>query len=76
MSRSGFDPRPESKGADPMEWHRHRIHPILWKALTGVRLKAKDPVRRELELWQEREDAYLARRPCFSQADGEPPWAE
>ena len=59
-----------------MEWHRHRIHPVLWKALDGVGLKARDPVRRELELWKEREDKYLARRPCFSQAGLEPPWAE
>ena len=59
-----------------MEWHRHRIHPVLWKALDGVGLKARDPVRRELKLWKEREDEYLARRPRFSQAGLEPPWAE
>jgi hypothetical protein len=73
---AAIDPRPESKGADPMEWHRHRIHPVLWKALNSVGLKAKDPVRRELKLWKERKDKYLARRPCFSQAGLEPPWAE
>ena len=73
---AAVDPRPESKGADPMEWHRHRIHPVLWKALDGVGLKARDPVRRELELWKDGEDRYLARRPCFSQAGLDPPWAE
>jgi hypothetical protein len=73
---AAFDPRPESKGADPMELHRHRVHPILWNSLDGAGLEARDPVRRELELWKERKDEYLARRPCFSQTGLEPPWDE
>lgn len=68
------DPRPAAKGADPMEWHRHRVHPILWQALETATLKAKDPVRRELDHWKARREEYMARRPIYSQAKLEPPW--
>ncbi len=33
---ASMDPRPTAV-ADPMEWHRHRIHPLLWKALEAPR---------------------------------------
>ncbi|MBI3270941.1 MAG: hypothetical protein HYZ53_18205 [Planctomycetes bacterium] len=71
------DPRPQSKGADPMEWHRHRVHPVLWEALAPEIAKAKpgDPVRREYDAWRTRRDDYLARRPIFSHAGTAPPWA-
>jgi hypothetical protein len=84
-----MDPRPEFQ-RDPMEWHRHRIHPELWKALdaegtlstqpaslgrTG-RGKVRDPAGNELAAWQERKDIYLARRPLFSQAGLTPPWEQ
>lgn len=84
-----MDPRPEFQ-RDPMEWHRHRIHPELWKALeaegtlstqptslgrTG-RGTVRDPVGDELAAWQERSDVYLARRPLFSQAGLTPPWEQ
>jgi hypothetical protein len=70
---AAFDPRPEAKSADPMEWHRHRIHPALWKALDGqARLGAHDPAARELAAWKERRKDYLARRPIFSPVDPEP----
>lgn len=70
-----FDPRPSVK-ANPMEWHRHRIHPELWKALeqTESTLNLSDPAHRELQAWQEKRDEYLARRPVFSQADLVAPW--
>jgi hypothetical protein len=36
-----------------MEWHRHRIHPLLWEAQAedpgGT---ANDAVRKELQAWQ------------------------
>jgi hypothetical protein len=69
------DPRPAARTRDPMEWHRHRIHPILWKALAAVP-GPRDAARRELESWQARRDEYLARRPVFSQTDLVPPWEE
>ena len=70
------DPRSSAKTADPMEWHRHRIHPILWAALDSAGLKAKDPVRRELDLWKARREEYLARRPVYSPVGRQPPWEE
>ncbi|HOX44355.1 MAG TPA: hypothetical protein PK668_12200 [Myxococcota bacterium] len=72
------DPRPASRGRDPMEWHRHRVHPVLWRALEARKadLAAGDPVRRELERFLGDPARYLARRPVFSQAGIPPPWRE
>ena len=74
---AAMDPRPEAKD-DPMEWHRHRIHPSLWQALEAARAgRANDPVRKELKAWQARKDEYLARRPKWSQVEEfAPPWVE
>jgi hypothetical protein len=69
------DPRRSARDRDPMEWHRHRIHPILWEALAAV-AGPRDAAARELEEWQSRRDHYLARRPVFSQSDPVPPWEE
>jgi hypothetical protein len=71
---ASMDPRPRND--DPMEWHRHRIHPLLWKALEGRDNNTADPVLKELRVWQVRREEYLARRPQFSQLDPTPPWAE
>ncbi len=55
-----------------MEWHRHRIHPVLWSALGP--LQSRDPVRRELESWKAKREVCLARRPEFSPTKMRPPW--
>jgi hypothetical protein len=72
---AAVDPRPNAAN-DPMEWHRHRIHPVLWQALQDApaRQPAKDVAARELQAWQARRDEYLARRPIFSQVDRTAPW--
>jgi hypothetical protein len=72
---ASVDPRSENKD-DPMEWHRHRIHPVLWKALQDEpRVFTKDdPVRQELERWQEGQEKYLARRPQYSVTGTPAPW--
>jgi hypothetical protein len=67
------DPRPAA-GHDVMEWHRHRVHPILWEALAAVK-GPRDAAARELAAWQARREEYLARRPIFSPTDLVPPWA-
>jgi hypothetical protein len=74
---ASVDPRPQTDGG-PMEWHRHRIHPLLWKALEDSPNHAShDPVHQELQAWQARKEEYLARRPKWSQLeDSVPPWAE
>jgi hypothetical protein len=70
---ASFDPRPEARTADPMEWHRHRIHPVLWKSLEKQSgLRASDPAARELSAWKARRQEYLARRPSFSPVDRAP----
>jgi hypothetical protein len=74
---ASVDPRPGVKD-DPMEWHRHRVHPLIWKALEaspGV-LAKNDPARTELERWQARRDEYLARRPVYSVAGVKAPWED
>jgi hypothetical protein len=72
---AAMDPRPVFRN-DPMEWHRHRILPVLWEALKHkpARMKSSDPVGRELKAWQLNRDRYLARRPVYSQAGLTPPW--
>jgi len=65
-----------AKAEDPMEWHRHRIHPLLWEALsTKAGRGAPKPVGRELECWLAGKERYMARRPPWSQDKTDiPPW--
>jgi hypothetical protein len=67
------DPRPDAR-LDPMEWHRHRVHPFLWEALARAKLKQGDLVERELRAWEAKREEYLARRPIFSQTGQPAPW--
>jgi hypothetical protein len=59
-----------------MEWHRHRIHPQLWKALgdPDAGLPPRDPALSELAAWKARRQVYQDRRPIFSQTGRKPPW--
>ena len=72
-----MDPRPEATN-DPMEWHRHRIHPLLWEALDGAQTDdgSNDRVHKELKSWHAKKEDYLDRRPMYSQADLTPPWED
>jgi hypothetical protein len=65
-----------------MEWHRHRVHPLLWAALEKESRAPKrkhpkrgDAVRRELERWQANREIYLSRRPPFSLTGAGEPWS-
>ena len=77
---ASHDPRRSSRrdaSADPMEAHRHRIHPVLWRALgrqRGVLAKARD-VRAERDAWDAERKKYLARRPAWSVAKTRAPWS-
>ncbi len=68
-----MDPRqPEG---DPMEWHRHRVHPALWTALTRTRQGESGAALEQLKAFEENAAGYLARRPRFSQLEEQtPPW--
>ena len=71
---ASMDPRPAQD--DPMEWHRHRIHPVLWKALEEGKsiFKPDDSVQRELRAFRANRKKYLDRRPVFSQIRLKRPW--
>jgi hypothetical protein len=66
------------KHADPMEPHRHRVHPILWEAL------ALDPgalandatLAREARAWNAHAKRYRAKRPPWSPVIAKAPWDE
>jgi hypothetical protein len=62
---AAMDPR--ANGHDPMEWHRHRIHPVLWDAVEAEPNCVSPAVTREFAAWGAHKDAYLARRPIWSQ---------
>jgi hypothetical protein len=66
------------KNDDPMEWHRHRINPVLWEVLsTRAGRFAPKPVLRELELWRANKETYMARRPIWSPDKKiRPPWED
>ncbi|MEO8036274.1 MAG: hypothetical protein ABI837_17695 [Acidobacteriota bacterium] len=69
-----YDPR--KPAGDPMEWHRHRIHPQLWKALEAGKplLSKKSPALKELAAWRADRKRYASRRPIFSPVDEPDPW--
>jgi hypothetical protein len=62
--------------SDPMEWHRHRIHPELWAALANAPdLPRAGEIRREVKAWRAKKELYLGRRPIWSQDENNiPPW--
>lgn len=69
-----YDPRKPQ--GDPMLWHRHRIHPELWKALGASKtaVKADSLALKELEALRADKKHYLSRRPAFSPIDEPEPW--
>lgn len=80
---AAFDPRRQNElksdeppDADPMEWHRHRVHPLLWEALQAESevLALDEPARHELEKFQQSAARYLGRRPIWSPTQSQPPW--
>jgi hypothetical protein len=72
---ASHDPRRDSS-QDPMEPHRHRIHPVLWRTLEEERdvLAQAADVRAEWKAWSADTKTYLARRPAWSVADLPAPW--
>ncbi len=70
------DPRPGSQDRDPMEWHRHRIMPLLWTALDKAPrgFKVSAAVKAEHKAFLAHRPTYLARRPEFSPLGRPPPW--
>lgn len=63
--------------SDPMEWHRHRIHPVLWGAVVAEPsvLESSPIASRELGLYRQAPERYQARRarPGITKKEL-PPW--
>ena len=58
-----------------MEWHRHRIHPLLWQALEAPGTDPRDPIQQERNVWLARERHYLRTAADLVAAeDIAPPW--
>jgi hypothetical protein len=69
-----FDPR---KGhGDPMLWHRHRVHPEIWKSLAAAETSmARHSVAlRELDSFRADKKRYSSMRPKFSPVAEPEPW--
>lgn len=67
---------PRGDAVDPMDAHRHRVHPFLWDALIdapGV-ADGSPAVRREVAAYRDHREEHVGRRPSWSPADDEPPW--
>lgn len=67
---------PRGAAGDPMEPHRHRVHPQLWRALEedhDLAAQCAD-VARELRAWQSARATYRARRPKWSVTGARAPW--
>lgn len=70
---ASMDTRREWKN-DPMEWHRHRIHPVLWHVLE-TDMNSHDKLYQEYTIWKTQQSKYQARRPKWSQLpESVPPW--
>ncbi len=69
------DPRSQAT-RDPMQAHRHRVHPLLWKALETepASLATNAAVRRELEIWTRDRKQLSAQRPQWSVTGVKAPW--
>jgi hypothetical protein len=69
-----YDPR--KPDGDPMLWHRHRVHPELWKALAAQKtfIGSKSLALKELEAFRAGKKHYLSMRPIFSPVDEREPW--
>jgi hypothetical protein len=74
---ASYDPRGDG-GRDPMQAHRHRIHPILWETLENERsvLRGYPRVRAEWNAWSKHRKRYLARRPEWSPTKMRAPWTQ
>jgi hypothetical protein len=67
---------PRGSHVDPMDAHRHRVHPLLWSALAADRATLSTDLARELVAFEKDPDRWLARRPEWSPLDESPPWEE
>jgi hypothetical protein len=74
---ASVDPRSRTRTRkDPMVWHRHRIHPLLWKALDAPGVDPRDPIAQQRQAWISGKRCYRSRRPIWSQMkEIRPPWA-
>ena len=74
LDASQYDPR--KPDGDPMLWHRHRVHPELWKALAAGKasLRRGSLASTELAAFRAERRRYLSLRPEFSPIGEKEPW--
>ena len=73
---NGASVDPRARAGDPMEWHRHRVHPELWQALLARpdAIGKDQALAREVRIWSENRERYLGRRPEWSVTGAKAPW--
>ena len=59
-----------------MLWHRHRVHPQIWKSLDATKTRAArgSIAMRELDAFRADKKRYLSMRPEYSPIDEPEPW--
>jgi hypothetical protein len=69
-----YDPR--KLQGDPMLWHRHRVHPQIWKSLAAAKrsVASGSVALKELDAFHARKKHYLSMRPGFSPINEPRPW--
>lgn len=65
---------PRASQADPMDAHRHRVHPLLWSALTADRAALDADLTHELAAFEREPERWLAQRPMWSPTGEPAPW--
>lgn len=68
----------DSVDSDVMEWHRHRVLPLLWSVLQAEPEVIAGPgdaaIRREVSRFRLDPERYLTRRPAWALGDDPEPW--
>jgi hypothetical protein len=69
-----YDPR--KRQGDPMLWHRHRVHPEIWKSLAAAEtsMPRRCVALRELDSFRADKKRYSSMRPKFSPVGEPEPW--
>ncbi len=65
---------PRGSKVDPMDAHRHRVHPLLWSALAADRAALDAGLIHELAAFEHEPERWLEQRPVWSPTGEPAPW--
>ncbi len=65
---------PRGSKVDPMDAHRHRVHPLLWSALASDRAALDSGLTQELAAFEREPERWLEQRPMWSPTGEPAPW--